>query len=162
MKWFESEMEKSGESKMPIFVFCHQSLNQKHGLPRTWDKNEDPDADLWDGGIGTASDSVEAILKKYKNVYYFSGHSHMGLGGEKIKKKEGYSTFEKEGNLRLVNLPSLSCGNHHGENQSTCISLQLEVYNDRVVIRPRNTRKHKWITDVSIKNGKPYFEENIE
>ena len=161
LKWFEGEMENGGKSGKPIFVFCHQSLNQKHGLPRTWDKDENA-KNLWDGGLGKDSDAVEAILKKHKNVYYFSGHSHMGLGGENIRKAEGYSTFEKEGDLRLINLPSLSCGNHHGENKSTCLSVQLEVYDDKVVIRPRNTMKRKWITSVAIKDGKPCFEEKIE
>ncbi len=161
MKWFEEDMEKAGKSKKPIFVFCHQSLNQKHGLPRTWDRNEDPNADPWDGGLGKNSDAVEEILKKHKNVYYFSGHSHMGIGGEKIQKSDGYSTFEKEENLRLINLPSLSCGNHHGEDRSMGVGVQLEVYTDKVVIRPRNTKKRKWLT-VPIKDGKPYFEEMID
>lgn len=160
-KWFENEMEKANESGNPIFVFCHQSLNQKHGLPRTWDKDENAE-NLWDGGLGDDSDAVEAILKKYKNVYYFSGHSHMGLAGEKMKASDGYSTFEKEGDLRLINLPSLSCGNHHGEKNDTCLSIQLEIYADKVVMRPRSILKRSWFTSVAIKDGKPYFEDKID
>ncbi len=157
IEWFRAEMEKAGASGKPIFVFCHQSLNQRHGLPRTWDKKEDW-TNLSDGGIGERSDEIEAILKSQKNVYYFSGHSHMGIGGEKLYKKEGYASFEQDGDLTLINLPSLACGNHHGENRSFCIGMQLEVYEDKVVIRPRNHKFRTWLTSVSIKDGKPYFE----
>ncbi len=160
IEWFTNEMKKAGDSGKPVFVFCHQSLNQKHGLPRTWDAKEDYE-NLEDGGIGERSDEIEKILKAYKNVYYFSGHSHMGLCGENTIKQEGFSSFEKEGDLNLINLPSLACGNHHGESKAFCVGVQLEVYDDKVVIRPRNMKKHSWIKTVPIKNGKPYLEEKI-
>ena len=160
IEWFKAEMEKAGQSGKPIFVFCHQSLNQKHGLPRTWDVKEDF-TNLSDGGIGERSDEIEAILRNQENVYYFSGHSHMGIGGENLFKKEGYASFEKDGGLTLINLPSLACGNHHGENKAFCVGMQLEVYDDRVVIRPRSHKFKKWLTSVTIKDGKPYFEELI-
>ena len=160
LDWFAAEMQKAAATGKPIFVFNHQSLNQKHGLPVTWDKSEKYDS-LDEGGVGERSDEIEAILKEYKNVYYFSGHSHMGIGGENCFKKNGYASFEKEGELNLINLPSLACGNHHGENKAFCVGLQLEVYDDKVVIRPRSFKRNKWLTAVSIKNGKPYLEEKI-
>ena len=160
MAWFADEMKKAGESRKPIFVFCHQSLNQKHGLPVTWDKDEDY-TNLSDGGIGERSEEIEKILKSQKNVYYFSGHSHMGLCGEKTLNKKGFASFEKEDGLNLINLPSLACGNHHGENKAFCVGVQLEVYDDKVVIRPRNMKTHRWNKSVAIRNGKPYLEEKI-
>lgn len=160
MAWFAAEMEKASESGKPIFVFCHQSLNQKHGLPVTWDEKEDY-TNLSDGGIGERSEEIEKILKAYKNVYYFSGHSHMGLCGERSLKEKGFASFEKEDGLNLINLPSLACGNHHGESKAFCVGVQLEVYDDKVVIRPRNMKTHKWIRSVPIRNGKPYLEEKI-
>ncbi len=161
LEWFRAEMEIAGKTNNPIFVFCHQSLNQRHGLPRTWDRHEDPNRPLTDGGIGDRSDEIAAILKSYKNVYYFSGHSHMGLCGEDMKAAEGYSTFEEEDGVTLINLPSLSCGNHHGEMQGTGIGLQLEVYEDTVVLRPINVITGKFITKLNIKSKKPYYEKKI-
>ncbi|MBQ9945097.1 MAG: metallophosphoesterase [Clostridia bacterium] len=158
MLWFRNEMNKAGETGNPIFVFCHQSLNQRHGLPRTWDRHEDPNRPLTDGGIGDRSDEVAGILKSYKNVFYFSGHSHMGLCGEDMKKAEGYSTFEDEDGVTLINLPSLSCGNHHGEMQGLGIGIQLEIYKDKVVLRPKNYISGKFITKLNIKDKKPYYE----
>lgn len=161
MEWFRNEMAKAGETGNPIFVFCHQSLNQRHGLPRTWDRHEIPDRDPLDGGIGDRSDEVAEILKSYKNVFYFSGHSHMGLCGEDMKKAEGYSTFEEEDGVTLINLPSLSCGNHHGEIQKTGIGLQLEIYEDKVVLRPKSFISGKFITKLNIKDKKPYYEKPL-
>lgn len=160
MDWFRNEMKKAGETNKPIFVFCHQSLNQRHGLPRTWDRHEDPNRPLTDGGIGDRSDEVAEILKSYKNVFYFSGHSHMGLCGEDMKKAEGYSTFEEEDGVTLINLPSLACGNHHGEIQKTGIGLQLEIYEDKVILRPKSFISGKYITKLNIKDKKPYYEVN--
>lgn len=158
--WLKSEIQAARESGKPVFVFCHQSLNQRHGLPVTWDKDERYD-NLSEGGIGDKSDEVAEVLKSGKNVWYFSGHSHMGLGGENLEKEKGYASFDTEDGLELVNFPSLACGNHHGEDLSFGIGMQLEVYDDRVVIRPRNYTKHKWNKKVSIKDGKPYFEKML-
>ena len=162
MQWFRNEMEKASHTDKPIFVFCHQSLNQRHGLPRTWDRHEDPNRPLDEGGIGKRSDEIAEILSSYKDVFYFSGHSHMGLCGEDMKKSEGYSTFEEENGVTLINLPSLSCGNHHGEIQKPGIGIQLEIYSDKVVLRPKNYISGKFITKLNIKDKKPYYELKLQ
>ncbi len=159
--WLKNELEKATSDSKPAFVFCHQSLNGRHGLPRTWDKEEDPNASPDDGGIGSKSEEVAEILKSFKNVFYFSGHSHMGLSGKEMKKKEGYSTFECEDGLHLINLPSLSCGNHHGENNKQCIGIELEIYDNKVILRPTSYLFGRNIKSVKIKDGKPYYEAEI-
>ncbi len=158
--WLKSELEKAATGGKPAFVFCHQSLNGRHGLPRTWDK-EEKDWAPEEGGVGERSEEIANILKSFKNVFYFSGHSHMGLCGEDMLKKEGYSSFECEDGLHLINLPSLSCGNHHGEIKGIGIGVQLEVYNDRVILRPKNYIMGKWIKSLNIKGGKPYYEVEL-
>ena len=157
--WFASEMETAAAVGKPVFVFCHQSLNQKHGLPVTWDADEDPNAAPWDGGVGDASDRIEQILKRYPNVFYFSGHSHMGLAGEGMKAARGYASIEREGSLTLVNLPSLACGNHHGERNDMGVGVQIEAYPDRVLLRVRRHSDRVWNTEVSVDGGKPFFEQ---
>lgn len=161
INWFSDEMEKAGNSGKPIFVFCHQSVNAHHGLPRTWSEKEDPTWAIDIGGIGKDSDAIESILKKYKNVYYFSGHSHMGLNGEKSAKKNGYASFEKYDGVNYINLPCLTRPNHHGENEKTGLGVLLEVYDNKVLIRPRSFTKRKMNKKILIKDGKPYLEETI-
>ena len=86
----------------------------------------------------------------------------MGLCGEDMKKSEGYSTFEEENGVTLINLPSLSCGNHHGEIQKPGIGIQLEIYSDKVVLRPKNYISGKFITKLNIKDKKPYYELKLQ
>lgn len=154
--WFGDEMASADKSE-PVFVFCHQSLNGRHGLPRTWDKVEKPDRAADEGGIGDESEQIESILKSRDYVFYFSGHSHMGLCGERMKKAEGYASFENDDGLEVINLPSLACGNHHGEDNSMGIGVVAEVYPDRVVIRPRSFLRRRMNKKIKIRDGKPYL-----
>ncbi len=158
LAWLRAELETATADGMPAFVFCHQSLNGRHGLPRTWEEEEDPNASPEDGGIGAQSAAVDAILKAYRNVFYFSGHSHMGLCGEATKQEKGYASFEEEDGLHLINLPSLACGNHGGENNAFGVGMVLLVYDDCVVVRPRDFTNGRYIDTVSIRDGKPYYE----
>lgn len=164
ISWLKKETESAAGEGKPIFVFCHQSLNGKHGLPKTWDAEESA-TDPAEGGIGDRSGEIEEILGKYGNVFYFSGHSHMGLGGENCLNRNGYASFEKEGSfegsLNLINLPSLSCGNHHGELRESDTGVQLEVYDDKVLIRPRNYAKRRWNDTVPIRDGRFFLEEKL-
>ncbi len=157
LAWLRTELETATADGKPAFVFCHQSLNGRHGLPRTWEAEEDPNASPEEGGIGAQSAAVEAILKSYRNVFYFSGHSHMGLCGEATRSEKGYASFETEGDLHLINLPSLACGNHCGEDNAFDIGMVLLVYDDSVVIKPRNFTGERYIQTVKIQDGKPYY-----
>ncbi len=161
LEWLKSELEKATKNGKPAFVFCHQSLNGRHGLPRTWEKKENPNRAPEEGGIGASSEMVAEILKSFKNVFYFSGHSHMGFCGEKTKTKEGYSSFEYEDGVHLINLPSLSCGNHHGEINDMCMGIQLEIYHNEVILRPKKFISGSDIRSVKIKDGKSYYKVKI-
>ena len=160
IEWLKAELDSAAESGKPIFVFCHQSINGNHGLPRTWEENEQD----WEpeiGGIGRESDKVKSIVTQYKNVYYFSGHSHMGLCGENSLKVNGYASFEQHDGVNYINLPCLTRPNHHGETAKTGFGLLLEVYADRIVIRPRRFETKTMNKKIIIKDGKPYFEEKF-
>ncbi len=159
--WLKNELKEATKDGKPAFVFCHQSLNGRHGLPRTWDKDENPNYAPEEGGIGAKSEAVAQTLKAFKNIFYFSGHSHMGLCGEKMQAKEGYSTFQCEDGLHLINLPSLCCGNHHGEKNSFGIGMRLEVYNGKVCIRPKDYKFKRYVKSVPVKDGLPYYEVNL-
>ncbi len=162
IEWLKKELSDGTKDGKPVFVFCHQSLNGRHGLPRTWDKIEKPDRTPDEGGVGEKSDEIAEILKSFKNVFYFSGHSHMGLCGEYMQKKEGYSSLYEEDGLHLINLPSLNCGNHHGEINSIGYGAEIQVFEDTVRIVPRNYVTGKYIKKINIKDGKPYYEVKIK
>ena len=80
------------------------------------------------------------------------------LCGEARKAAEGYASFETENGVHLINLPSLACGNHHGDDRSMGIGVVIEAYEHSVAIRPRNFARHTMNRRVLIRDGKPYFE----
>ncbi len=161
LEWLEEELARATADGKPAFVFCHQSLNGRHGLPRTWDAKEDPNRPFEEGGVGAQSEQIEKILKKFKNVFYFSGHSHMALCGEVMQKKEGYASYQCENGLHRFNFPTLTRPNHHGELRKTGIGIQLEVYDNKVILRPVNCKWGTAVKSVKMKDSKPYCEIEI-
>ena len=161
LAWLDEKLADGAKDGRPVFVFNHESLNGRHGLPQTGDADPAPDPDPMESGIGTESDEVEKILKKYPNVFFFSGHSHMGFSGEKWQREKGYATIEQDGCLTLINLPSNACGNHSGENNRNCVGLVLEIYADKVVLRLRDFLLHKWFCKVPVRSGAPFFEKEF-
>ncbi|MCR5484369.1 MAG: metallophosphoesterase [Clostridiales bacterium] len=143
MDWFKNTMAEASRDGLPIFVICHQPLNQSHGLPETWG-DKDPEPDL--GGIGKRSDEVEAVMKSYKNVFFISGHIHSGIGDDFTEKHYGYRSVETDGSFHSINLPSYMYPSKTGE-LSNGMGFQFEVYEDNVVIRARCFTAGVWYTN---------------
>ena len=144
LEWFDGEMENAGKTGKPIFVFLHQSINGTHGLPYNWEHEDDADYD--DGGIGPQSDAVLETIKKYKNVFYISGHIHAGFSVN--EEKNGYLSIEKHDGYTLINLPSYSIGDffQHGGCWQIGTGYVVETYADRVIFRARNFITNTWMT----------------
>lgn len=143
LAWLAVEMEKAAQDNLPIFVVCHWPINQSHGLPVTWGEDDmEPD----DGGIGDQSDEVEAILKKYDNVFMLSGHIHNGLVNEEQTETYGYASVESDGSFHSINLPSYMYMSPRGR-VSNGTGYQVEVYDDRVELRARSYSAGVWYTD---------------
>ena len=144
--WFEAEMEKASKDGLPIFVICHWPLNESHGLPESWGDDE-PEPD--DGGIGDQSARVEATLKKYDNVFYLTGHIHNGFVKEGQEDVFGYKSVESEGSFHSINLSQFMYPTIRGR-VANGTGYMIEVYEDRVEIRPRSFTAGVWYTDYNI------------
>lgn len=143
LQWLEAEMAKAAADNLPIFVVCHWPINQTHGLPESWGDDEyEPD----EGGMGDQSDKVEAILKKYNNVFLISGHIHLGFRNEGELTKYDYVNVESDGSFHSVNLPTYMYVNIDGRIANGC-GYQFEVYEDRVELRARSYSAGVWYTD---------------
>ncbi len=142
VQWLDAEMAKAAESGLPIFVVFHQPMNMTHGLPESWG---DEDYDDFTGGIGEQSDNIQAVLQKYKNVFYISGHIHSGFGDKFTSEYAGYKSIETYGNITSINLPSYMYFNALGQNMSGT-GFVFEVYEDEVVIRGRSYSSNVWYT----------------
>ena len=132
LAWLESEI--AGANGNPVFVIGHQPLKKTHGLPATWRAGVLPD----DGSIGDQSDEVTAILEKYPNVFFITGHIHTGLGEY---------TYETLGDSHLISLPSISISNYDGDYNKNGTGYVVEVYETEVVFRTRNYSSGEWVPE---------------
>ena len=154
LEWFAGEMKKAAETGLPVFVFLHQPVNQTHGLPYNWELNKDDPDD--EGGIGGESDRVTAILRKYDNVFYVSGHIHGGFKNAGYPLGPEYSSVEymenDNGNkITLINLPSYMYFDFvHGGHLVNGCGWVIEAYEDQVLIRARNFATGTWLTGYDV------------
>lgn len=85
----------------------------------------------------------------------------MGINGEENLCDRGFASFEAHDGVHYINLPCLTRPNHHGGNEKTGQGLLLEVYEDKVLIRPRRFSKHRMNKKIAIQKGQPYLEAKI-
>jgi len=142
LAWLDATLAEASADNLPVFLVFHQPLNGSHGLPRTWGDDE---PEPMDGGIGPESDKVEAILRKYKNIFYISGHIHNGIGEKFTSEAWGYKSVETNGNITSVNLPSYMYLGYRGQVMSG-LGFVFEVYDDEVIIRARSYSSNIWYT----------------
>lgn len=154
LEWFAGEMEKASKTNLPIFVFCHQPINETHGLPYNWNLDKDDPAD--EGGLGGQSDAVAAILKKYDNVFYISGHIHAGLKNADTKLGVDYSSVEymkndNGNNIILINLPCFANPDVlRGAHLANGCGFVIEAYDSHVLLRARNFGAGTWLTKFDV------------
>ena len=141
ISWLKAELKKAAKKDLPIFVICHWPINQTHGLPITWGDDE---PELMDGGMGEQSAKIEKALKKYDNVFLFSGHIHNGFSNADDMAQTGYESIESVGSFHSVNLPRTTW---FGENGHFMVGTgyNVEVYDDEVVFRARNYITGTWL-----------------
>lgn len=128
LAWFERKMAEGAENGKPIFVMCHQAINNTH--PRTNSAAEQ---------LGAQSDAVKKIIAKYPQTIYMSGHTHNGFG---------YSPLINNGEGYLVHIPPLK-GSSYGYG-STSVLWYVRVHNDKVVFEARDFGTKKWLTQYNI------------
>ena len=142
LNWLDAQLKIATADGKPAFVISHWPINNTHGLPETWGEGiPQPD----DGGLGKQSDEVAAILKKYDNVFYITGHLHLGFTNDGQESFYGYNSVEKDGTLTRVNVPGFMAGSTSGR-VSLGTGYVFEVYENNVLIRARSFYSGVWYT----------------
>lgn len=127
-EWLDNELKIASESGNPVFLFSHWPLNDV--FPDVWQ----------DGHVGEQSEELYNLLTKYDNrVFFFTGHLHMGIF-------ENDYGIKDDGKITYINIPSFGSENDDGDAdiQDTGLGLQVEVYQNELVVRVRNFVKHEW------------------
>lgn len=137
LKFLDETLAVATRGNRPAFVICHQPLANTHGLPGIWRT----------GDVGKQSDSIAAIMEKYNNVFFLSGHTHSGFGKY---------TFDSLKNTKLINIPSVG-KNGSREYEPSGTGFMMEVYSDRVIFRARNFAEGCYLGDKYPSFDRTYF-----
>ena len=143
LDWVDEQLAAASENcpGKPIFVLMHQPMNDTHAVGKNIDGNGFTD--------DATSKRLRAILNKYPNVFYFSGHQHYGLndGSSPFEVPYGFTTVEQiEENVTSVNLPAYGRPSMiFGGDPLTGDGLIVNVYADRVEFLGRNFVMQGWL-----------------
>lgn len=130
LDWLEDELAAAAESGKPCFILNHNLVYGRNGS-RSYaafnitDKNDRLTEILETSGVRT---------------FYFSGHSHYGISDDSVQTTN---------NVTYINLPATgNPGNYYPANEDCGkdgIGMQMEVYEDHVVLRFRNYITGQWL-----------------
>lgn len=121
IEWLDSTLARATADGLPAFVFSHYAV--KGTVRNYWPS----------GNLGERSDEVRAVLEKYKNVFYFSGHYHNAADFSGVSSISG---------VTYTDLPTFT-----GDG----IGYQVEVYDDCVMLRARNYIEQRWIDELAVR-----------
>ena len=128
LNWLEEKLkEKVDENgSRPIFVFLHQPIpHTVYG------------SDTWGNIINYGQ--LDEILKKFPQVILFSGHSHYSFNSPKTMFKDNFTMFNTGAVYYIM-----------GEDDKytdykISQGLIVQVYDEKVEVRPREFTNRKWI-----------------
>lgn len=164
LQWLNIELKNATKEDKPVFVLCHQSLAESHGLPNTWGSaNSAPEdttmpvyerKDDYDftGSIGEQSNEIFDIISKYENVFFLNGHLHTGFG------KYTYQTLNAENNVQSINVPSVGIDNKDGVYNNPGTGLFVEVTDSQVIFYARDFKNGKFLTTENWSNAVMAFD----
>ncbi|MDP5227780.1 MULTISPECIES: DUF4073 domain-containing protein [Arthrobacter] len=145
--WLESRLAFWTARKKPVMVFCH------HPLPNTVSgtRNALYKADY------LQPDRLLGLFGQYKNVFFFSGHTHWDLNlSDWAVRRVVHGTGNDEG-FMTVNTGAIQTlwedDGHGGERALDPLEasgLQVEVFKDSVLLRARDYRRKQWIKELHV------------
>lgn len=144
LDFLDSELAEGTADGKPVFVCCHWPMNGENGEDTCSFHNDGTYAD--ENDVDGFETQIKAVLAKYKNVFWISGHMHKGLDGDYNKNQLGFSWAEtSEDGVNYVNLPTYGLVNMYGVFWWGTGSV-MEVYDDHVTFKAVNYRNGLEIT----------------
>lgn len=136
MAFLDSELAEGTADGKPCFVVCHWPVDGMNGQEIVWPGS----------GIDLSKNDVKSVMEKYDNVFYISGHMHTGIKSTLFEKLFHFSSVEQNNGVTYIALPTYGIINSFGIPVSGT-GMQMEVYDDSVVFRPRNFTTNFWYTN---------------
>ena len=136
LAFLDSELAAATSDSKPAFVVCHWPVDGMNGQET-----------IWPGcGIDLSKNDVKSVMEKYKNVFYISGHMHAGIKSVAVNEKYKLACVETVNGVTYISLPTYGLINSFGDPVFGT-GMQLEVYDDEVIIRPRHFITNAWYTN---------------
>jgi 3',5'-cyclic-AMP phosphodiesterase len=126
--WLELKIKEKADLQQPIFVFLHQPL------PHTVAGSESS------RGIVQYT-RLKDILSKYPQVIFFTSHTHWELKSSRTLVKDKFTMV----NTSSVFEPFDDTDHAYSQDLNMSEGLNVEVYQNRVIIRGRDFSHDKWI-----------------
>lgn len=136
LAFLDSELASATAEGKPAFVVCHWPVDGMNGQEIIWPGS----------GIDLSKNDVKTVMEKYDNVFYISGHMHAGIKSNAVDEKYNISCVETVNGVTYISLPTYGLVNSFGDPVFGT-GMQLEVYDDEVIIRPRNFITNAWYTN---------------
>ena len=136
MAFFDKELSEGTKDGKPVFVCCHWPVDGINGQEIIYP----------DSGIDLAVNDIKTVMEKYENVIYISGHMHGGIRCTWAGEKYDMPIVEQVNGVTYVSLPTFGIVNMYGLLQAGT-GMQMEVYEDEIIFRPRNFVTNQWFTN---------------
>lgn len=130
------DTELASANGEPVFVVCHWPVDGKNGQAIVYP----------DGEIDIEKNDIKSVMEKYQNVFYISGHIHGGIKSTLAADICDFANVEQENGVTYVSLPTYGIVNSFGYPWSGT-GMQMEVYEDHIIFRPRNFITNAWFTN---------------
>lgn len=134
--FLDSELAAATAEGKPAFVICHWPVDGINGQ----------DIIYPDSPVDLTVNDIKTVMEKYKNVFYISGHMHGGIRCTWVGEKYDMPLVEQVNGVTYVSLPTYGIVNMYGLLQAGT-GMQMEVYEDEVMFRPRNFITNQWFTN---------------
>ena len=137
ISWLDRQLTAAEQNGRLAFVVCHQVIDHTNNVDWWW---------YFDGSVGEQSDAVRDVIRSHTDngltVLFISGHLHRCFCADSLEQPYP--------NLYCLNVPTVQDDNVQvdGAREGSGEGCTLEVYADRVLIRPRNFITGEWLENV--------------
>lgn len=136
--FLDSELAEATKEGKPAFVICHWPVDGINGQEIIYP----------DSAVDLSVNDIKTVMEKYKNVFYISGHMHGGIRCTWVGEKYDMPIVEQVNGVTYVSLPTFGIVNMYGLLQAGT-GMQMEVYEDEIIFRPRNFITNQWFTNAA-------------
>lgn len=126
LAWLDEQLAAAEQNGKLAFVVCHQVIDHTNNVDNWW---------YYDGSIGEQSNAVRDVIRSHTDrgltVLFISGHLHRCFCADSLEQPWP--------NIYCLNVPTVQQNTQvAGSREEPGEGCTIEVYADRILIRPRN------------------------